>query len=144
MLVAGLLTAPDGSTKYRRRRRTLRIAGGRRSRGPAAEGVRPAGDGRDGADSYCALNGVFDPGLPPGALNYWKSQFLTDLSDDCIATLLEHFAAAPSPMSQIVIEHFHGAASRVPVTDTACAMRITGFTSSSSRSGPIRGIPTRT
>ena len=30
-------------------------------------------------------------------------------------------------MSQIVIEHFHGAASRVPVTDTACAMRITGF-----------------
>ena len=30
-------------------------------------------------------------------------------------------------MSQIVIEHFHGAASRVPVADTACAMRITGF-----------------
>ena len=30
-------------------------------------------------------------------------------------------------MSQIVIEHFHGAASRVPVTDTACTMRVTGF-----------------
>jgi hypothetical protein len=30
-------------------------------------------------------------------------------------------------MTQIVLEHFHGAASRVPVTDTACAMRITGF-----------------
>jgi hypothetical protein len=30
-------------------------------------------------------------------------------------------------MSNIVIEHFHGAASRVPVDQTACAMRITGF-----------------
>jgi len=30
-------------------------------------------------------------------------------------------------LSQIVIEHFHGAASRVPVGDTACAMRTTGF-----------------
>ena len=76
---------------------------------------------------YCALNALFDPGLPKGALNYWKAHFLTDLSDACIETLIERFAATPSPMSQIVIENFHGAASRVPVTDTACAMRITGF-----------------
>ena len=30
-------------------------------------------------------------------------------------------------MSHIIIEHFHGAASRVPVTSTACTMRVTGF-----------------
>ena len=30
-------------------------------------------------------------------------------------------------MSHIIIEHFHGAASRVPVTATACTMRVTGF-----------------
>jgi len=30
-------------------------------------------------------------------------------------------------MSQIVVEHFHGKASRVGVTDTACAMRLSGF-----------------
>ena len=30
-------------------------------------------------------------------------------------------------MSHIIIEHFHGAASRVPVAATACAMRVTGF-----------------
>ena len=30
-------------------------------------------------------------------------------------------------MSHIIIEHFHGAASRVPVTATACTMRTTGF-----------------
>jgi hypothetical protein len=41
--------------------------------------------------------------------------------------MIEAFGSCQSPMSQVVIEHFHGAASRVPVTDTACAMRITGF-----------------
>ena len=30
-------------------------------------------------------------------------------------------------MSHIVLEHFHGAASRVPVESTACTMRTTGF-----------------
>ena len=30
-------------------------------------------------------------------------------------------------MSHIIIEHFHGAASRVPLTATACTMRVTGF-----------------
>jgi len=30
-------------------------------------------------------------------------------------------------MSQIVVEHFHGKASRVPVTDTAYAARVDGF-----------------
>ena len=30
-------------------------------------------------------------------------------------------------MSHIIIEHFHGAASRVPVAATACTMRVTGF-----------------
>jgi len=37
------------------------------------------------------------------------------------------FEACPSPMSHIIIEHFHGAASRVPVASTACALRTTGF-----------------
>ena len=60
-------------------------------------------------------------------MNYWKAHFLTDLRDDAIATLVACFEKCTSPMTQIVLEHFHGAASRVPVTDTACAMRITGF-----------------
>jgi hypothetical protein len=33
----------------------------------------------------------------------------------------------PSPMGQIVIENFHGAATRVPPTDTAYALRASGF-----------------
>ncbi|HSB11990.1 MAG TPA: FAD-binding oxidoreductase, partial [Blastocatellia bacterium] len=129
MLVAGLLTAPDGSGA----KLTALVAGHCGSLADGEAALRPLkAFGQPAMDAmgpipYCSLNALFDPGLPKGALNYWKSQFLTDLSDDCIATLLEHFAAAPSPMSQIVIEHFHGAASRVPVPATACAMRITGF-----------------
>ena len=41
--------------------------------------------------------------------------------------LVERVAACPSPMSQMVIEHFHGKAARVGVSDTACAMRVKGF-----------------
>ena len=76
---------------------------------------------------YATLNGMIDPAFPKGALNYWKAQFLTDLSDDAIRTLIAAFEECPSPMSHIIIEHFHGAASRVPLTATACTMRVNGF-----------------
>jgi FAD/FMN-containing dehydrogenase len=80
-----------------------------------------------GPITYCQQNGLIDPSVPRGALNYWKSQFLTDLTDDCIDAIVDAFAACQSPMSQIVIEHLHGAACRVPVTDTACAVRASGY-----------------
>jgi hypothetical protein len=76
---------------------------------------------------YTVQNSLLDAAFPKGALNYWKAQFLTDLSDDCIKTLIECAVACPSPMSQIVLEHFHGKASRVGVAETACAMRLNGF-----------------
>jgi hypothetical protein len=76
---------------------------------------------------YCALNGILDGAFPKGALNYWKASFLTDLTDEAIAVIVDRFNACPSPLSHIILEHFHGAASRVPVDTTACAMRITGF-----------------
>ena len=128
MLVAGLLTAPDGSTK---------IAGilvahcGSLAEGEAlAKPIKafgpPAVD-HMGPLPYTVQNSLLDAAFPKGALNYWKAQFLTDLSDDCIKTLVECAAACPSPMSQIVLEHFHGKASRVGVTETACAMRVSGF-----------------
>jgi hypothetical protein len=80
-----------------------------------------------GVVPYSALNNMLDPAFPKGAFNYWKAQFLTDLSDDAIRTLVWAFEAAPSRMSQIIIEHFHGAATRVPVASTACALRTPGF-----------------
>jgi FAD/FMN-containing dehydrogenase len=64
---------------------------------------------------YCQLNGMLDAAYPKGALNYWKSSFLAQLSDDAIDTMVESFARCPSPMCQLLIEHFHGAATRVGV-----------------------------
>lgn len=129
MLVAGLQTAPDGSNA-----KLVGILGGHC--GPLEQGAAvlqavkafgPPVMDMMGPMPYAALNGMIDPAFPKGARNYWKAQFLTDLSDAAIETLIAGFQECPSPMSNIIIEHFHGAASRVPVTATACTMRVTGF-----------------
>lgn len=129
MLVAGLLTAPDGSG--------AKLTGIVASHcGPLADGeaaVRPIkAFGPPVMDAmgpipYSAQNSLLDGAFPKGALNYWKAHFVTELSDECIRTLVSCFEACPTPMGQIVVEHFHGAASRVPVTDTACALRVAGY-----------------
>ena len=129
MLLAGLQTAPDGSNA-----KMIGLVAGHC--GPVAQGEAalrplkafgpPVMDAM-GPIPYTALNGMLDPAFPKGALNYWKAQFLTDLSDEAIRTIVAGFQECPSPMSNIVIEHFHGAASRIPVTATACALRVTGF-----------------
>jgi FAD/FMN-containing dehydrogenase len=129
MLAAGLITAPDGSGA-----KLAAIVAAHC--GPLADGeaaVRPIKSfGPPAMDAmgpipYCDQNALLDASLPKGALNYWKSQFLVELTDASIKALVECYEACPSPMSQIVIEDFHGAASRVPVDQTACAMRIKGF-----------------
>ena len=129
MIVAGLLTAPDGSGA-----KVVGIAVAHC--GPLVDGetaVRPIKAFGPpvmdlmGPIPYCAQNSLLDAAFPKGALNYWKAQFLTALSDDAIEVLVERFAACPSPMSQMVIEHFHGAASRVGIAETAFAMRVNGF-----------------
>jgi len=76
---------------------------------------------------YPAVNTMLDAGFPRGALNYWRSAFLTDLSDAAVAALVDAYEAVPSPMTGIVIEHFHGAACRVAPTATAFPHRNPGF-----------------
>jgi FAD/FMN-containing dehydrogenase len=128
MLAAGLLTAPDGSMKIAGilLAHCGSLADGEALAKPIKAFGPPAVD-HMGPLPYTVQNSLLDAAFPKGALNYWKAQFLTDLSDDCIKTLVECAAACPSPMSQIVLEHFHGKASRVGATDTACAMRLNGF-----------------
>ncbi len=76
---------------------------------------------------YPAVNTLFDAAYPRGALNYWKSSFLGDLSGDAIDELVGQFAVAPSPMSAMVIEFFHGAVCRVGVSDTSVPHREPGY-----------------
>jgi FAD/FMN-containing dehydrogenase len=76
---------------------------------------------------YTAVNMMVDGGFPKGALNYWKSNFLSTLADGAIDTMIERFADAPSPMSALLLEHFHGAATRVAPTATAFPHRAVGY-----------------
>lgn len=82
-----------------------------------------------GPTSYCEINSLIDADYPRGALNYWKSSFLTGLSDDAIEALIDCFARCPSRMRGcgLVLEHVHGAATRVAVTDTPFPHRHEGY-----------------
>jgi FAD/FMN-containing dehydrogenase len=87
---------------------------------------RPVLD-RLGPLSYTSLNEMLDPTFPKLALNYWKSCFLGQLSDDAITVLREQFARCPSPMSKLILEHFHGAALKPKPADTAFPHRDPGY-----------------
>jgi len=70
--------------------------------------------------SYLQLQGMFEAFFPPGRLTYVKSNFLRGLTDDAMQALSEFCGKSPSPFSFApFLEHWHGAATRVPVTDTA-------------------------
>jgi FAD/FMN-containing dehydrogenase len=80
-----------------------------------------------GPRTYCDLNGMLDAGYPKGAFNYWKSTFLQELSDDAIDTMIACFACCPTPMGQLLLEHVHGAATRVGTDETAFPHRAEGY-----------------
>jgi FAD/FMN-containing dehydrogenase len=73
-----------------------------------------------GEMSYLQLQGMFDPFFPPGRLTYVKSNFIRALNDDAIRAIAEFAGGSPSPLSFApFVEHWHGAATRVGITDTA-------------------------
>jgi FAD/FMN-containing dehydrogenase len=73
---------------------------------------------------YSAAQTFIDFLWPPGYLNYWKSSFLHELTDDAIETLVDNFARVPSPLTSVIVEHNgDGALERVPAEATAFAHR---------------------
>ena len=76
---------------------------------------------------YPVMNTILDAGYPAGALNYWLASFTRGLPDELIDAAVERFAAAPSPMSSILLEHFHGAVTRIGATETAVPHREEGW-----------------
>lgn len=126
---AGLIHAADGSGA----KLAAMVAGhcgplaaGETAMRPLKQFGPPAMDAI-GPMPYSQLNGMLDAAYPKGALNYWKSSFLTQLSDEAIDTMIECFARCPTPMGQMLLEHFHGAATRVNVGDTAFPHRADGY-----------------
>jgi len=45
---------------------------------------------------YPVVNTMFDEAYPAGLLNYWKSSFMTELSDDAIDAMIDLFPSCPS------------------------------------------------
>jgi len=128
MIVCALLTAPDGQTKlagiglghFGSESDAMKVMAPIKSfKTPVLDAMGPI--------PYVALNGLLDAAFPAGARNYWKSAFVTDLTDAAIDAAIDRYARCPTPMGQIVMERFHGAATRVPVSATAYAMRGAGF-----------------
>jgi FAD/FMN-containing dehydrogenase len=76
---------------------------------------------------YPAINKMLDAAYPTGSLNYWKSTFLSALGDDVVEAMIDRFEACPSPMTSVLLEHWHGAGTRVGVTETAVPHREDGY-----------------
>jgi FAD/FMN-containing dehydrogenase len=116
-IVGGLIHAPDGSGTKLAVIVTCYCgspAAGAKAMQPFKRFGSPAMDTL-GAMPYCQVNSMLDAAYPRGALNYWKSSFLSQLSDDAIDTMIECFARCPTTMGQLIMEHVHGAACRVGV-----------------------------
>ena len=125
---AGLLHAPDGSGAKLGAMIMFHpdVDGGMRAVAPVRAFGPPIMDAV-GPMSYEQLNSMLDGGFPKGALNYWKSSFLSTLPDAAIDTMVRLFAECPAPMGALLLEHFHGAVTRVNVGDTAFPHRRAGY-----------------
>ena len=76
---------------------------------------------------YPVVNTLLDDAYARGVRNYWKSAFFDDFNDDAVETMVAAFEKAPSPLSNFILEQFHGAVTRVGATDTAYPHREPGW-----------------
>ncbi len=73
--------------------------------------------------SYLKLISLADTGAPAGRHYYEKARTLKRLSDEAIETIANSGSSCTSPSSLVLLQHVHGAASRVGSTETAFALR---------------------
>jgi FAD/FMN-containing dehydrogenase len=76
-----------------------------------------------GRKKYTEIQTMLDFSAPAGRHYYFKCPFLRELSDEAIEAIVAYAEKLPSEESQVVIEHMHGAASRVPQEETAFGLR---------------------
>jgi FAD/FMN-containing dehydrogenase len=125
--IAALMTAPDGHPAVgielchvgpvKRAATALNML---RSFGP------PAADHVD-AMRYTDLQKSLDATAPYGVRNYWKSDFMSELTDDAIGALVEGANRMVSPLSMIHIHHVGGAMAREPEGGSAFPHRNSAF-----------------
>src|SRR5262245_19741333 len=118
-VAAALLTGPDGQKV------AAMVAAHCGSLDDGARAVRPLKEfGPPVMDAigplpYLAQQSLLKDGYPPLLLNYWKADFINELSDGLIAAAVEHFARTPSARSAMLWVPFGGAVRRVAADATA-------------------------
>jgi len=100
---------------------------GRSSEGPSAirqfHLAEPPAVDLTGEKKYTEIQTMLDFAAPPGMSYYFKCPFLFELSDEAIRTIVDYSEDLPTEQTQIVLEHMHGVASRIPATATAFGLR---------------------
>jgi Berberine and berberine like len=76
---------------------------------------------------FPVMQTILDDAFPAGTYNYWKSTFLSTMTDEAVDILVAHANKAASPMSAVVVEMYGGAAGRVGSDETAFAQRQAEF-----------------
>ena len=76
---------------------------------------------------YPAINAAFDGLFPKGIRQYWKGNFVKDLTDDAIAAHVEHGAETPTVSSTMHLYPIDGACHRVGADATAFGHRDANF-----------------
>jgi FAD/FMN-containing dehydrogenase len=121
---AGLLTSPEGQPV------AALILGyngplgeGEKALAPARRFGRPVAD-LVGPMPYGVRQTMLDePNARHGLHRYWRSAFTERLSDELIDGVVDGAGRFTSPMSALIFFYMHGAATRVPSTETAFAAR---------------------
>ncbi|WP_252699784.1 FAD-binding oxidoreductase [Natronosalvus vescus] len=85
---------------------------------PVLESVAPIVD-FSGPMDYADLQSMLDEDYPDGMRYYWKSTYLTELSDELVDILVEYTDSAPSALSTIDLWHLGDAVADVPQDATA-------------------------
>ena len=89
--------------------------------GPPEEGVEALRPLREAAEPivdmvqpmpYAALQQMLDAGNPTGIREYFKIDWLRELSDDAIDVILEHAEGIPAPFGQLILAPMGGAVAR--------------------------------
>jgi FAD/FMN-containing dehydrogenase len=125
---AGVITGPPGTPVAGQKVGWIGVC----HSGPAGEGERllrpikefgpPAVD-LIGPMSYTALQTMFDASAEPGTRNYWRSNYMTDLSDAAIDAVVARADEIPSPQTMLLFEHMQGAVARLGEQATAFSNR---------------------
>ncbi len=66
---------------------------------------------------------MLDRVSPPGRRYCYRAYAFPELQDDVLNTIAEYACSRTSPFSSVVLQHFHGAATRVDAKATAFALR---------------------